>query len=348
MRTRTMFWLVATAANLTAADPVKLLPTPLELPDRIGPLAYDGKPHDYGDPRLGKSYGYRADGLTLTVYVYDKGIAGLPDGGDSMAVCQEFEAAKDDIGRTSAYQNVKLQVEQLARLAFPEPWPLAREARFELDMHSTPSVSYVWITAASKHFVKLRFSAHADWRDELPDARLAILSALGAALAPHAAPAAPTGTQADALETDQGHEAITITINSGVEGDDSSLGLAYLMALAAFNDEAPDGAPPCGGEVIPTFALEQEAYRSLLRVASESKASSSLARTLLGIDSAGFLDEFVWTYLHRDSWGDAVPAGLELDAFARYRKKRLKRFEAPYFGRLEVKSPRPIAMEPVE
>ena len=61
---------------------------------RIGPMRYTGAPHKYDDPRLGVSYQYGGDGLSLTVYVYDSGETNLVDGADTMPTCREFEIAK--------------------------------------------------------------------------------------------------------------------------------------------------------------------------------------------------------------------------------------------------------------
>ncbi|MEO8314024.1 MAG: hypothetical protein ABI645_04430 [Pseudomonadota bacterium] len=58
---------LAPAAN---ADAVKLLPTALEIPDRIGPLAYTGKPDIWPDQRLGMSYKFTAPGVMLDIYGY--------------------------------------------------------------------------------------------------------------------------------------------------------------------------------------------------------------------------------------------------------------------------------------
>ncbi len=42
---------------------------------------------------------------------------------------------------------------------------------------------------------------------------------------------------------------------------------------------------------------------------------------------AGYLSEYVWVYLKKDNWNER-PQGLELDEFARWRKKNLALHQA--------------------
>src|SRR5215467_1196410 len=98
---------VLQAAAAADDGALKLLPSPLEMPRRIGPMVTDGAGHAYEDPRLGISYMYEGAGLLLTVYVYDAGVESIPDGPDSAAVCEQFEEAK--LGVTQAgYRDVVL------------------------------------------------------------------------------------------------------------------------------------------------------------------------------------------------------------------------------------------------
>src|SRR6185369_14336199 len=89
----------------TKSESVQLLPSPIMLPKRIGPMAISGEPHKYDDPRLGVSYQYSGPGSSLTVYIYDAGQSGLSDGADTGPVCREFEFAKQ--GVEQAYQKTR-------------------------------------------------------------------------------------------------------------------------------------------------------------------------------------------------------------------------------------------------
>ncbi len=313
------------------ADPVKLAPGPFELPDRIGPMRFDGQPHRYDDPRLGASYQYFGGGLSLTVYVYDLGAENIPDGGDTRITCEAFEGAKGDVMH-AGYQNVVLKSQQLARLDPAAESPVAREAVFEYTRSNRPTVSYLWVTGASKEFVKLRFSIDGQYRDELAEARRTVLNAVGDALKPHLGPVDP----------EAGKKKTSVNINSSNNPADMATAFEYLMSLTADGIEHQENLPLCGGELVPDFGHESTAFRSLAHDAKPTKFTRRLAE----IDSAGFLDEFVWSYRHRPDWGDQPPEALELEKFDAWRKKKLRNFSTPDFGNITYDVPRPLPLEP--
>jgi hypothetical protein len=322
------------AAAVAAQEPaVKLGPSPLELPARIGPLVANPEPHDYDQPGMGVSYQYNAPGASLTVYVYDAGIQGLADGPDTIPVCQEFEIAKQ--GVTQAYQQVRQLSESRAKLLPPDEAPAMREAVYEFAREGQTLVSYVWITAVAKQFIKLRFTANKQLQDELPDARRAILSAAGTAIKPHLAPV-------DAQAPKPGTR---VNLNPDMmDGETASTALMYTMLLSALADDDPEVIPVCGGELVPTFDAELGLYRSQL-VIDEAGGRTRLGKQIRKADADGFLEELVWTELHRDSWGDAPPAGLTLPEYARWKRKNLKRFQPLAAGSVIFDSPRPMPQE---
>jgi len=332
---KVLVWTLAagTAGGAGAQDTVQLLPSPLVMPKRIGPMVVVGEPHKYDDPRLGVSYQYGGDGLSLTVYVYDAGEKDLPDGADTIPSCQEFEIAKQ--GVQQSYQKAQLKSEFLAKLNPPDALPQIREALFEYEREAQPTISFIWVTTVAKHFVKLRMSLASRLRDEVPDARRAVLSALGEAIKPHLAPvdpkAEPPGT--------------ALQVNSlGGSQDDTASGLMYTVLLAAVAEESPELAPVCGGEFIPSYEAELGVYQGLVLINGE--ASTKSGKQLAQVANAGFLEEFVWVELHRESWGTAPPDGLTLPEYQAWRKKNLKRFKAPNFGGVVVEHPRPLPPEP--
>jgi hypothetical protein len=322
------------AATPGRAEPVKLLPGPFELPDRIGPMRYDGQAHKYDDARLGWSYQYLGGGLSLTVYVYDLGARDIPDGGDTRIACEAFEGAKGDVLH-AGYQDMVVKSEQLARLDPAAERPTAREAVFEYTRADRPTVSYLWVTGAAKQFVKLRFSVDTKYRDELVEARRAILTALGDAIKPHLGPADP----------EAGKSKASMAVNGSGDPDELGTAIIYLASLDAGSDENPDLIPVCGGEFVPDYAHELGAFQSVAAMADAGKRTK-FTRRLGEIASAGFLDEFVWTYRHRETWGLQPPDGLELEAFDKWRAKKLKRFTVPDFGSVNYDTPRPLPLEP--
>ncbi|MEO8018313.1 MAG: hypothetical protein ABI769_10895 [Pseudomonadota bacterium] len=339
---RRLIWLAisigvvaGTAHAAVDADSVQLLPSPIVLPKRIGPMAFSGEPHKYKDPRLGISYQYGGDGLSLTVYVYDSGETGLSDGADTMPVCREYEVAKQGVAQ--AYQKVRLESELLVRLSPPDDFPLIREAQYEYEREGHPTISFIWITAAAKHFVKLRLSMDPQLRDELRDARRGLLSIVGDAIKPYLTPA---GENAKSAGT-------SIDFNLGGGSDDEmAAGVMYLMLLNAVAAQLPEQAPVCGGEFSPTFETDTGIYRSMFAL-GEDLAKSGLGKRIAQIDKAGFLEEFVWVDRHREAWGTDVPAGLTIPEYEAWRKKNLKRFRPPAFGTVTLDHPRPLPLEPL-
>ena len=327
-------WLLSlVASGALAQEPMlRLDPLLLEIPLRIGPLQGDPQPHRYPQPGLGVSYQYNMPGAALTVYLYDADQKELKDGPDTIPVCLEFEFAKQ--GVMQAYQSPRLVKEQMVRLLPPDESPLMREAVYELRRENRDTVSFVWITAVAKHFVKLRFSADARLRDELPDARRAILGAFGAAIKPHLAPV-----------SDEPKPGATLGLNLSGDQDLAASSLMYTMFLTALVDEAPEAGPVCGGPFIPPYDTELSLYRTLF-AGDEAMDDSKFARQIAKVADAGFLEEFVWVDLHRDSWGNQPPEGLTLADYGKWKKKNLKRFKRPSFGTVNVDHPRPLPVEP--
>ena len=323
------------AAPDVAAGTVELLPSPLVLPKRIGPMVLRGEPHKYEDPALGVSYQYGGDGLSLTVYVYDAGNKEIADGADTVPVCHEFEIAKQ--GVSQAYQKAQLKSEQLVRLNPPDDRPLMREAMYEYEREQRPTISFVWITAAARYFLKLRLSMDPRLRDELPEARRALLSVMGEAIKPHLVPV-------DASAKSPG---ASLGFNLGGGSDaEMQAGIMYLALLNTLAEQSPELAPVCGGEVVPGLETEAGLYRGMFGF-DEDLAKSGFGKTIAKIDKAGFLEEFLWTNQHREAWGTTPPEGLTLPEYDAWRKKNLKRFKAPNFGTVTIDHPRPLPLEPL-
>jgi len=334
-------WLWITLAGVplaVAAQTVTLLPSPLELPARIGPLEHDGAPHHFPDKRLGSAYQYEGNGQTLTVYVYDLGLKNIPDGSDSVETCGQFEEAKAGVIQAD-YADTVLKSEQLVRLSPPDDLPLAREAVFEFKIDGRPAHSYVWITGAANLFMKMRFTADASLGSELPATRRAILTAFGKAVERFRPAVAPASTDAT------GKEGSRLVIHSLAGSQkDMTAGMIYLATLSALADKNPASIPPCGGRLVPTYDMEFAAFSSMLAV-QLAAPDSTVGQKLVAIEKAGFLDEFVWTERHRDDWGDQAPDDLKLSSYKKWRKKNLRDFRITDIGAVEFTRLRPLPIE---
>lgn len=331
--------LTITASAAGADDVLQLLPSPLTLPTRIGPMQYTATPHKYEDPRLGVSYQYGGDGLSLTVYAYDAGESNLTDGANTRSTCREFEIAKAGVVQT--YQKPQLKTEQLVRLNPPDDLPQMREAQYEYEREGNPTISFIWITTAAKHFVKLRLSMNPRLRDELPEARRAVLAVIGEAIEPHLAPVDPKA------EAPGNSVAFNITgLLAGDSDDAMAASLWYMTLLNAVAEKSTDLAAVCGGEFVPSLETELGIYRGMFEP-GQDLAKTRLGKVINRIDKAGFLDEHLWVDRHREAWGQTPPEGLNLPEYAEWRKKKLKRFNAPDFGTVTIEHPRPLPLEPL-
>ena len=101
---------VAAVAAPLGDNTVRLAPSQLKLPQNIGPLRFNGQ-NRFSDRRLGRSYSYNASGISLSIYVYDYGIENIPDGSESVPLCEQFEGARNEIERGGNYENVVLRSE---------------------------------------------------------------------------------------------------------------------------------------------------------------------------------------------------------------------------------------------
>ena len=61
-------------------------------------------------------------------------------------------------------------------------------------------------------------------------------------------------------------------------------GMMYLAVLSATVDQAPEAAPVCGGEFVPAFVTELDAWNAVLEM--EKTAQSKVAKTVASAASA--------------------------------------------------------------
>ena len=326
---RSLLVALAFATSASRAVPlgdnlVRLEPSPFKLPQNIGPLRYEGE-NRYRDRRLGRSFSYAASGITLGIYVYDFGIAGIPDGPDSVVTCQQFESAKSEIEHGGNYRNVVLRAEA-SRPLREQSSLVAREAMYELDRNGIHATSLLWLTAAGGYFFKLRLSLRSEVADELDEAREQVLTAIATALSaprprkPETRAAAPIpGSKRDAA-------AAAIEFDATLAPDEGASWLVYANELVRYAGEHPEVRPPCGGLLVPAFQPELVARRAALaawRAQPGERSDSNYFALLSRVDEAGFLDEYVWYYLRDARRDGAPPASLDLAGFESFRAREL-------------------------
>ncbi len=307
-------------AALAAAlgdNTVRLAPSQLKLPQNIGPLRYNGESR-FSDRRLGRSFGYNASGISLSIYVYDYGMNAIPDGPDSVPLCEQFESAKREIEQGGNYDNVTLKSEVSRRMTEAEGSPVTREALYEFDRRGVHAVSVLWLTAVDGYFVKLRLSLRHEVADELEEARIQILAAMSDAIQnrERRAPPAETAPVQDA----------SIEVDSHYDADTAALWLAYAVELVSYSRQHPESRPACGGRFVPGYAAELSARRAVLagyRARDAALRTSRYFDDLAKLDDAGFFEEYVWQFLRNERLDVTPPTELQIAAFEEFRLREL-------------------------
>jgi hypothetical protein len=150
------------AAAALAQQPINIYG--LTIPERVGGLV-PGQPVDYESKSPGLGYSVRFSGRpgwTVDVYIYDFGLATIPDDIESGIVKGQFARAKGDIaelGRRGTYANVTEQdgftVADGGKPHFLcSAFSYLRGDRKELDVNS-----YLCLTSWNNKFVKIRMTA---------------------------------------------------------------------------------------------------------------------------------------------------------------------------------------------
>jgi hypothetical protein len=107
------------------------------------------------------------------------------------------------------------------------------------------------------------------------------------------------GSNAAAAERDP-----VYVLNPKLSEDRLAPWLFYLGARAEYRKQHKLPAPATG-EIAPTFREEVTARQAAVAMYSVLKSSSGRDpywEALAKVDSAGFIKEYVWTYLHRREW----------------------------------------------
>jgi hypothetical protein len=330
---------VLAAAVARGDDTVKLAPSMLKVPQAIGPLRYAGETRY--DRRMGRSFAYNASGISLNVFVYDYGIRNLADGPDSPEACEQYQSAREEIESGGNYQNVILRSEVSRPLRADRASPIAREAVYEFERNGMRALSVLWLTAADGFFIKLRLSMRVEIGDELDDAREQILEAISAAI--EARP--PRARPADPALDDPTLSEPSIEMTQADSVFDTPAWFAYALELSRYARENPGAGPPCGGLLDPPFDIEVEGRRAALR---EYRARpvhgrrSNYFNALARVEDAGFLEEYVWHYAHRDAWGATPPAALTMGSFGEFRERELTSHTAQSGARVRIHAVRPL------
>jgi hypothetical protein len=128
----------------------------------------------------------------------------------------------------------------------------------------------------------------------------------------------------------------TMVLDPSLTQDEVATWLGYLGARAAYREKHKLPSPQ-SGEIVPTFNEEVEARGvAVAFYAVMNSRKDNYWDTVAKVQSAGFLKEYVWTYLHRPTWGATQPP-KNLQAFSNWRRVNLKDHKAETRGKLMAK-----------
>ena len=318
---------------------VRLAPSQIKLPQNIGPLRYNSQ-RKFSDRRMGRSYLYNASGISLSIYVYDYGVADLPAGPDSIAVCEQYESAKREIESGGNYENVQLKSEYSRRMTESADSPWLREAQYEFDRLGIHAVSVLWLGSFDGFFFKFRLSLRAEVAEELEEARPSILAAIGQAVAARRG-RTPASTAPARQEA-------TVEVDSRYDAETAALWLVYASELMRYSREHPETRPPCGGLLSARHDAELAARRAALasyRERPEGSAPLDYWEDLDSIERAGLLDEYAWHYFKHEV-NAVMPSELDLSGFEEYRARELATHVVQSGARVRIHTVRALPPAP--
>jgi hypothetical protein len=304
----------------------------LTLPQYIGPLEFIGE-QSGADPHSMATYSYRAMGLALDIHVADLGAGGVADGTGSPELARRYSEAKQTLVAATKVRGLKAEEGEV---------PFAggdarsvREAVYRLKRRSSGGTTYLWFTAAHGLVIDARFDVALGFEEDGAIGRSEILAALGSAIPANA----DTVVEARARAAAAADPSVKVAIlwDPETPEEESRIWLAYLFARAAFAANETDGGPAVG-ERESTFEEEVRGRTIALttfRALKQEPAplASAYFNDIDRVEAAGFLREYVWSYLRSKKW-DAQPAGLDIAGFETWRAEHLPNHKPVTHGRI--------------
>lgn len=165
-------------------------------------------------------------------------------------------------------------------------------------------------------------------------------SAAGKSTAAHPRPVANNRVATARPRTPAPQKQLTITVlwDDAMTSRESGLWIGYLFARMEFVSRNGGRYNRVPGVITPIFDEEVFARGEAAKMYRElrSKGSgtdSAYFNDLEKVDSAGFMREYVWQYLHRDAWG-AAPEALRSSDFERWARSNLGQHAVETRGRV--------------
>jgi hypothetical protein len=270
-------------------------------------------------PGLGFSRRYESASGWVDVYGYDlqrRWQDGLDDPQFDELLAQTINEVAE-AGRRGHYKGVQVAPAETTLLSGV---PL-KQVRFNYKTNDGGVESHLFLTCLNGKIMKIRASLREPVTDSAREAQLAFVAEQIDFF---------RRTERAAPPPEDGGKRIAVVLNDAFRKKDSSEGafaLAYLLIRARQLDTKDAATAMPGATPKPGFAEELEAYTTLLQMAEELREAREKVpaywRKMQAVQAAGYLREYL--VIHR---GHAAPADgepLQLDAFARWSKKHLRR-----------------------
>lgn len=170
------------AQDAAAAEASIIGSVRVTVPKQLGTLEFE-RQDGYDDPSLGVSVAYQGRGQVLTIYFYNYGLSGIPDGIDNDVVQEHYEQVKGDVLNSKSYEQVVFHREGRIRFGSDPAAVPALEAEFRIVRKQGQLMSsYLMLTGARGLFVKVRFSIAEGSELEATANRNAVLEGLAVIL----------------------------------------------------------------------------------------------------------------------------------------------------------------------
>jgi hypothetical protein len=210
-----------------------------------------------------------------------------------------------------------------------------REAIYHFERRGEGGTTYLWFTAMHGLVIDARFDVALGFEEDGDLGRGEILAAIGDAIPASADLVAQARTRA-AAPADSSVK-VAILWDPETPEEESKIWLAYLFARAAFAANETAGGPAVG-ERESSFEEEVRGRQIALTTFRAMKHDSAPPESAYfndidRVEAAGFLREYVWSYLRHPSW-NSTPDKLDLVGFETWRAEHLTNHQPVTHGRI--------------
>ncbi|MHC4118411.1 MAG: hypothetical protein ACYSWO_12995 [Planctomycetota bacterium] len=302
----------------------------IEFPPVLAGMKFMGV-RKYDQPGYGYCVRYQGRRLKADIYIYDGGLNNIPNGCGNELVKGQASSIGQML-KVMQQKGLYGQVKSLDSGVRPQQGPI-RFAwnKYQLLQPAGAKDGYTgilhsesFVTGFGGKFVKIRLTYN---KENSPEGKKTseLLTGQIVRLLKAAATPAEGEQRCFALRTD-----------GSLPEKRFAFWLGYLVARQAYILKNEDQYDMLFGVIVPGFEEELEARSSLAQIWKEigDKGEDKYLSDLELVHDAGFMREYVWTYLKRASWNE--PENLRMEDFKSWQKANLKEHKAETYGSIKV------------